>query len=172
MSGFNFCPASLISSSQTNLSHMCRQPASLYANGSQFQYICSAIYSFPIPHPLTVSVLSPPNSQFSSLPPICIPARHSIHLSFEDPFQTPPTASSLDFLLPTHTLQSHILISLSYFIWCVPFSLWRSNSLPPTALPFFSCAPEGDAIWSTGPTRCLLSVQVCGFSPSHTVAQR
>ena len=141
MSGFNFCPASLISSSQTNFSHMCLQSASLYANGSQFQYICSVIYSFPIPHPLTVSVLSPTESQFSSLPPICTPAPHSIFLSFEDLFQTPPTTSSLNFLLPIRTLQSHFLISLSHSTWCVPFSLWSSNSLPPHSSPVhFVCA--------------------------------
>lgn len=108
-----------LSYSQTNFSDVCLQSASLYANDSQFQYICSAIYTFPILRPLTVSVLSPTDSQFSSLPPICNPAPHSMFLSFEDLFQPPPTTLA-SFSSP------HPYPSITYFYFLVPLYLMFS----------------------------------------------
>lgn len=76
-------------------------------------------------------------------------------------FFSPPLPFNYVFLFPCPTLLG-VFPSLSE----------GPTLCPPPALPSILYVPEGDAIWSTGHTCCLLLVQACEFSPSPTVAQR
>lgn len=113
--------------------------------------------------------------QFSSLHPISIPGPHLIFLSFENLFQIPPVS------LRKNNFLSSFMPFIHTFLFPPPTQLGVIPSLsevptifPPSSAgspPYFD-VPEGDNVWSTSHKGCLLSVQVCGLSPSPTLAQR
>lgn len=171
MSIFNFCPASLL---------LPLRPTFLTYTSSQLLFMWMVLSSNVFVQPFIVfpsHILLQFQSyhQFSSLCPISIPAPYLISLSFEDLFQIPPIIPrKVNFYSSIHALQSHIFISFSHSTWCDLFSLWSSIYLPPNPVssPLYFDVPEGDTVCSTGHKGCSLLDQVCGLSPSLTVAQR